>query len=236
MTLLNLIKYELKWRLREPLTLCFILTPVLLSALVLFDMLPERLVSFYDFYKYSEALYFSTMQISTYIWLVMIVSVLAKNYREKTIFLSLPANKIEQWSAIVISLLVISAIYFINLATFLYLANLLTAKEIAINPLHMLLTFLSSGGSLIVFLALSANIRKVFLFIILSFLIIIAPSLVKSISGYFIGNFLLLPYFNCNDIPARLIYFFKYYLPIYYVLSFFIGYAGYRKTNIGYEI
>ena len=237
MKLFDLIRYELKWRFREPLTLCFIYSPILILAMLVFGLVPERLVDLYEsYYSPPEALYLAIMQISSVIWLILMILVIAKNYNVRSIFLSLPANSIQQWTAKVISLLAISVLHMIHLILVLCLAKMIAANEIVVNPLHMLLICLSWGGVLMVFLALSAYVRNRILFVGVSFFIIIAPTAINSFSRYFIGNFIQLPYFSCDNIPETIVFFFKYCLPIYYVLSFFIGYFGYRKKKISDEI
>lgn len=237
MTSLNLIGYELKWRLREPLTISYILSPICIGALIIFDLVPENLVNYYGyFYKPPEALFSVIMQMAVIVWLVLSVSVMAKNYTDKKIFLSLPANRLQLWTAKTISLFFISVLYYVTLALVIYIANIVTAGGIAISPLCILLTSLSSGGSLMIFLALSSHVRNRLIFIGLSFLVIIAPTVIKPIYEYFIGNFLVLRFYNSDNIPEQVVCFFKYYLPFYYVLSFFIGYLGYRNMKTSHEI
>lgn len=237
MTLLDLTRYELTWRLREPFISCFILSPIVILILTEFGLIQKRLVAFYEYYcTPPEAFFLSIMQIASAMWLVFIVLVLAKNYGDRIVFLCLPASRMLQWTAKVISMLVISAMYFINLALVIYLTSIVAAKEIVICPLHMLLTSLSSGGVLMIFLALSAYVRNRFLFVVLSLFVIVAPTLVKFFSEYFIGNFMMLKFVNCGNIPDSVAFFFKYCLPVYYLLSFFIGYFGYLKMKTGHEV
>lgn len=237
MTLLNLTKYELRWRVREPLTFCFIVSPIFFLALLVFGLVPERLVDFYGvIYHSSEALFCAFIQIASIIWLVLIVCVITKNYNDRIIFFCLPANRFQLWTAKVMSLHVISAFYFINLTLIMYIANMVAAVEIAISPLSLLLMCLSSGGALMILLALSAHVRNKFLFVVLSYFVILVPTYIKSISGYFIGNFMRLGFINCGNIPEPIECFFKYYLPIYYILFFFLGYFGYRNMRISHEI
>lgn len=237
MTLYNLIKFELMWRLREPLTLCFIMSPIFILAMAVLNLFPEGLVNFYVYYfSTSEAYFYIIMQISSIMWLILIVSVIAKNYNDKMLFFYLPVSRIQLWTAKVISLYMISACYFVNLILVMHIVNMVSANKIEISSLNVFLSTLSSGGVLVMLLTLSAHIRNRFIFMSLSFFLIIAPTLVKSVSKYFIGNFTRLIFFDSASMPESIVFFFKYCLPVYYIVFFFIGYLRYQNMKISHEI
>jgi hypothetical protein len=235
MKLSRLIRFELKWMLKEPYSLIYILFPVLFIAIMWSGLLSKDFVSRFEYFYnigYENAMFAITMQYEYFIWLILTLCMIAVSYKENPLYLCLPSGRLKLWTAKVISYLLISALHFICLSCSMLLMDIFNKGTLVASMVPVLMEFLTTGGLLVIFLALSAWLRHPIIFIFLALAVLCIP-VFKPIVPYWISTYIVPPFFNFNFFPDYVRRFFIIGLPLYYIVFFLAGFVRFsRKPNL----
>lgn len=235
MKLFRLIRFELKWMLSEPYSLIYVFSPVLYIVILWSGILSRDYISrFEDFYNigYEDAMFAITMQYEYIVWFILTLCMMAASNKENPLYLCLPSGRLKLWTAKVFSYLLISALHFSCLCGSMLLMDIFTRRTLVASIVPILMEFLTTGGLLVIFLALSAWIWHPIIFIFLALVMLCIP-VIKPVSPYWISTYIVPPFWDFNFFPDYERRFFIIGLPLYYIVFFLAGLVRFSsKPNL----